>query len=295
MNNTIKISFLPIFFFLTFRISAEELILKNNTIFIGEIVSESEQAVKFRWKDKIYYIPKYDIEKIDRKKNGSHKSLEIIVVDMKDGSSLRGIQVESNQNILTLSNDLGLIKIDPERVLKKSKEPIEDFTPDSKYLSQKNTLSSDQIYITGNIGNIAGGLPFNTLAGFRIGYDPAIFALSDRFRFGVSIDGKVGNSDNGRSSKLYFGTFHSYLKIQSKLNNAIVLFSEIGPSFNAISYKDSSQKVGGFNLGFSIGIGLQYFLTNDSGIQLALRENYIPEPSIRIVVSQVDLGYFLIL
>lgn len=295
MKKHIKKLFLQILFFIAFRISADELTLKNNTIFVGEIVSESEQVVKFRWKEKFYFIPKYDIEKIDRKKNGNHKSFEIIVVDMKDGSSLRGIQVESNQNILTLSNDLGLIKIDPARVLKKSKEPIEDFTPDHRYLSQKNILSSDQIYLTGNIGNIAGGLPFNSLAGFRIGYDPSIFALNDRFRLGFSIDGKAGNSDDSRSSQLYVGTFHSYLKIQSKLNNTFVLFSEIGPSFNATSYRDSAQKTGGFNLGLGIGIGLQYFVTNDSGIQLALRENYIPEPSIKIFISQVDLGYFHIL
>jgi hypothetical protein len=274
---------------------AGELTLKNNQVFVGEIISDSDQLVKFRWKDKVYYIPKYDIEKIDRKKSGNHKSFEIIVIEMKDGSILRGIQIESNQNTVTLSNDLGLIKIDPGKISRKSKEPLEDFSPDTKYLSQKNIFSSDLIYLSGNFSFISGGLPFKSLVGFRLGYEPNFMVLNENFRFGISLDGKVGTSTNEKSSNLNFASVHPFFKIHKKLNNTFLIFSEVGPTFNAISYKDSSQNIGGFNLGVGVGLGIQYFLNEESGIQIAIRENFIPESSIQILISQLDIGYFHLL
>ncbi len=119
-----------------------ELILKSGDAFICDTVEENDRIIKVRFKDKLYEIPKSEIQMRDNTKTGTHKGYTLATIKMLDGTIVKGNIAEETNTTLTVQTILGYLSLDKAKISDVSKPDtkIEVVIP-KEYLEQSYRLT----------------------------------------------------------------------------------------------------------------------------------------------------------
>ncbi len=92
---TLRLIFL--LFTFTLPIYTTELIFKSGDAFICDVVEENDRILKIKFKDKMYDIPKSEIQMRDNKKTGTHKEYTLSTIQLLDGTIVKGNIAEETE------------------------------------------------------------------------------------------------------------------------------------------------------------------------------------------------------
>lgn len=132
---------------------ASELLLKSGEAFLIEEINESADVVNIRWKGRQYRIPKSEIQRIDYNKKGPESSYNYSEFRLTDGSSIRGIIVETKKDKLVFRTELGFVEIETSKIQNSNETSLEiqNESPDlpDKYLSGRS--GENLLYVGGGL------------------------------------------------------------------------------------------------------------------------------------------------
>ncbi|EMM87881.1 hypothetical protein LEP1GSC039_2814 [Leptospira santarosai str. 2000027870] len=139
--------------FLSPALFASELLLKSGEAFLIEEINESADVVNIRWKGRQYRIPKSEIQRIDYNKKGPESSYNYSEFRLTDGSSIRGIIVETKKDKLVFRTELGFVEIETSKIQNSNETSLEiqNESPDlpDKYLSGRS--GENLLYVGGGL------------------------------------------------------------------------------------------------------------------------------------------------
>ncbi|MCG9874344.1 MAG: hypothetical protein MH321_06110 [Leptospiraceae bacterium] len=92
-------------------LNAVELRFKEGNIYFATLMNETEKTIKVSYMNEIYEVPKTDLEFYDVSKKGRNESYKVSKVTLRDGSSIKGIYVEENENEFILKTELGFLNL----------------------------------------------------------------------------------------------------------------------------------------------------------------------------------------
>lgn len=169
-------------FLLTLPLYSLEIILKTDEGYICDFIYEDERYIKIKFKEKIYEIPKKEIEHRDDQKGGAHKGYRLSRIKLSDGSILKGLLAEENQDSLTLQTRFGFLKLDKPSVKNIDRPDQKEYFPDPDYL-EKSYKPTKTIFGISGIG--LGGVPANkdssnTISGGGFYVEPSFLDLNSR-------------------------------------------------------------------------------------------------------------------
>lgn len=118
-----------------------------------EEINESADVVNVRWKGRQYRIPKSEIQRIDYNKKGPESSYNYSEFRLTDGSSIRGIIVETKKDKLVFRTELGFVEIETSKIQNSNETSLEiqNESPDlpDKYLSGRS--GENLLYVGGSL------------------------------------------------------------------------------------------------------------------------------------------------
>ncbi|MCW7524917.1 hypothetical protein ND861_01040 [Leptospira sp. 2 VSF19] len=117
-----------------FSLFSAEIELVSGDKFLGKLVSEDERSYLFRFQDKDYRIPKSELERFDKDKNGSDFSIGLSKVRLRNQSIIVGYLIEEDQDRLILQSQLGFINVEKSKIEKSELNREKNFPPPKKYL-----------------------------------------------------------------------------------------------------------------------------------------------------------------
>ncbi|EMJ59826.1 hypothetical protein LEP1GSC051_0621 [Leptospira sp. P2653] len=132
---------------------SSELLLKSGEAFLIEEVNENADVVNVRWKGRQFRIPKSEIQRIDYSKKGPESSYNYSEFRLTDGSSIRGIIVETKKDRLVFRTELGFVEVEKSKIQNLNANFLESETespelPD-KYLSGRS--GENLLYVGGSL------------------------------------------------------------------------------------------------------------------------------------------------
>lgn len=111
-SNTLLLSFYFLFFnILSTSLQAVEIRFKDGDIYFATLVAETEKTIKVSFFNETYEVPKTDLEFFDVSKKGKEESYKVVKVTLRDGSTIKGIYVEENENEYILKTELGFLNL----------------------------------------------------------------------------------------------------------------------------------------------------------------------------------------
>lgn len=130
---------------------ASELLLKSGEAFLIEEVNESADVISVRWKGRQYRIPKPEIQRIDYNKKGPESSYLYSEFRLNDGSSIRGIIVETKKDKLVFRTELGFVEIEKSKIQNLNENSLDNESPNlpDKYLSGRS--GENLLYVGGSL------------------------------------------------------------------------------------------------------------------------------------------------
>ncbi|EMY60650.1 LA_3334 family protein [Leptospira terpstrae] len=226
-------------FFITFEISSAEIVLRNGDTYIAEITESKDDKITMRWKGELYEIPKSEILKIDNSKKGEELYFRYDTFELFDGSQLKGVIVKQTEKEIVLKTEIGLLTVDRSKLLNQS-------NPLSNKYDLKNIHNNQSVIGLGvSIGALNFSAKDNSIyTGFFLFYEPKLFILSDKFRFGAKVDyNLVKNPDLQFLNNLF------YLKYSFKRSELLNFYLNFGGGGSLIFSKNNSDRES--NIGFT--------------------------------------------
>jgi hypothetical protein len=111
VNTLLFFLFLCFFYGISTSLHAVELRFKDGDIYFATLVAETEKTIKVSFFNETYEVPKTDLEFFDVSKKGKEESYKVVKVILRDGSSIKGIYVEENENEFILKTELGFLNL----------------------------------------------------------------------------------------------------------------------------------------------------------------------------------------
>lgn len=234
-----------------------EIILKSGDAFICDIVEENDRLIKVKFKDKLYEIPKSEIQMQDKAKTGTHKGYTLSTIAMSDGTIVKGNIAEETKTTLTVQTILGYLHLDKTKIAEVQKPDSSiDVSIPKDYLEQSYRLIPHKfgivLYSAGNGQPLAAVSP--TINGGGIFYEPAQLNWKDKWQLGFQSEYLVSY---GEGSRYMFYNQIFYLQYRQLFSRWLDFYVNLGIGGAYIRYKKDEAYIEGVQGLASISLGYQ--------------------------------------
>ncbi|MDX1959238.1 MAG: hypothetical protein SFU98_11735 [Leptospiraceae bacterium] len=221
-----------------------EIVLKDDTAFIGDIKEETPARIVFSYQGKIYEIPQNEILVINKDKTGEHTSFRYTSFQLRDKSEIRGVVAEETNDAVTVRTQTsGFMLLKKADILKRSSsEKTPPVLTENWKFTKEN--SGTQIGLKAgsyqSSGDIASNNPNGINGGFLI--EPEFTRISTLWRVGFVSEYLYAK---GKKSEYSFQNNSIYLQRIFKSTNYPLLdfYANLGLGVSYIRYTSYSQPV----------------------------------------------------
>lgn len=271
-----------------------ELILKSGDAFICDTVEENDRIIKVRFKDKLYEIPKSEIQMRDNTKTGTHKGYTLATIKMLDGTIVKGNIAEETNTTLTVQTILGYLSLDKAKISDVSKPDtkIEVVIP-KEYLEQSYRLTPHKFGIVSY--GAANGQPLSQISsgiyGGGIFFEPANLNWKDKWQLGFQSEYLVSSGEGSR-----YGFYNQivYLQYRKLFSRWLDFYINVGVGGAYIRYKKDEAYIEGVQGLASISLGYQAIKFGKFTLRLGPRfTQYAEKPFYHNVGGELALVYAL--
>nr|WP_078127751.1 hypothetical protein [Leptospira alexanderi] len=273
---------------------ASELLLKSGEAFLIEEINESADVVQLRWKGRQYKIPKSEIQRIDYLKKGPESSYHYSEFRLTDGSSIRGIIVETKKDKLVFRTELGFVEVEKSKIqnLNVNSLETENESPDlpDKYLSGRS--GENLLYAGGNLlfqANLGSwnknnpgtaGLGFFIEKGF-LNHPLWFFGFLSEYSVAPGVQGSI----NLWNQSIYFG----------KQFGSFAPYFLLGGGVTSVQWKSDNRSYNGTDPELLGEVGWAWEFTNGSRLRLGLRSQCTFESGDSLCRSGIRISWGLLL
>ncbi|MDV6236431.1 hypothetical protein CH379_012415 [Leptospira ellisii] len=270
---------------------ATEILLKNGESYFSENVEEGTNAVKFRWKSKLYRIPNEEIQRIDRSKKGADSSYRYQEFRLTDGSVIRGIVVEKGKRII-VKTDLGFIELDKTKLQNFDPDRIDEQPPElpEKYRIDQN--GSGRFFVGGSLFGAANLGPWSRTHPVTNGGGLFLekgFTSSPNWFFGILSEFSTSPGTNG-NLVLWNQTF--YLGKQWGTNSPYFIF---GGGIASVRWKDDTNDYGGLDPELLGEFGWSWEIAENSRLRTGIRSQCTFETETSFCRSGLRISWGILL
>lgn len=271
-----------------------ELILKSGDAFICDTVEENDRIIKVRFKDKLYEIPKSEIQMRDNSKTGTHKGYTLASIAMLDGSTVKGNIAEESDTILTVQTILGYLSLDKAKIAKVTKpDPKIEVTIPKDYLEQSYRLTPIRFGVS--VYGAANGQPLSAISpgiyGGSFFLEPSNLNWRDTWQIGFKSEYLVSYGEGSR-----YGFYNQivYLQYRKSYSKWLDFYANVGVGGAYIRYKRDEAYIEGFQGLSSIGFGYQGIKFGKFTVRIGPRyTQYFEKPFYHNVGGEIALVYAL--
>ena len=275
-------------------ILSTELILKSGDAFICDVVEENDRIIKIKFKDKLYEIPKSEIQMRDNTKTGTHKGYTLATIKMLDGTIVKGNIAEETNTTLTVQTILGYLSLDKAKISDVSKPDtkIEVVIP-KEYLEQSYRLTPHKFGIV--TYGAANGQPLSQISpgiyGGGILFEPASLSWKDKWQIGFQSEYLLSY---GAGSRYGFYNQIVYLQYRKQFSRWLDFYINVGVGGSYIRYKKDEAYIEGVQGLASISLGYQAIKFGKFTLRLGPRfTQYAEKPFYHNVGGELALVYAL--
>ncbi|TGK38207.1 hypothetical protein EHQ12_10725 [Leptospira gomenensis] len=289
MKKTIPILYL--FVVTTPSLFGTEILLKNGESYFSENVEEGTDAVKFRWKSKLYQIPNEEIQRIDPTKRGADVSYKYREFRLTDGSVIRGIVVEKGKRIV-VKTDLGFLELDKTKFQIFETDKIEEQNPEVPEKYRIDPFGSGQIYVGGSIIGAANlGIWSRS---HPVTYGGGLFLEKNITNTSYWFIGIVseGSASPGTNGNLYLWNQTVYLGKQWGKNSPYFL---LGGGITSVRWKGETNQTGGMDPEFMGEIGWSWNVTEGTRMRAGVRSQCTFETETSLCRSGIRISWGILL
>jgi len=290
--------FLILLFLLALPIFPTELILKSGDAFICDVVEENDRIIKIRFKDKLYEIPKSEIQMRDNTKTGTHKGYTLATIKMLDGTIVKGNIAEETNTTLTVQTILGYLSLDKAKIVEVVRlrsptgHPVEVTIP-NEYLEQSYRLTPHKFGIISY--GAANGQPLSQISsgiyGGGIFFEPSQFNWRDKWQLGFQSEYLVSSGEGSR-----YGFYNQivYLQYRKLFSRWLDFYINVGVGGAFIRYKKDEAYIEGVQGLASISLGYQGIKFGKFSVRIGPRfTQYAEKPFYHNVGGELALVYAL--
>ncbi|EMO89140.1 LA_3334 family protein [Leptospira noguchii] len=271
---------------------ASELLLKSGEAFLVEEINESADVISVRWKGRQFRIPKSEIQRIDYNKKGPESSYHYSEFRLNDGSSIRGIIVETKKDKLVFRTELGFVEIEKSKIQNLNENSLDNDSPNlpDKYLSGRSGE---------NLLYVGGSLLFQTTTGPSHKTNPGVagaglfiekgFINHPLWFFGFLSEYSVAPGAQGSinlwNQSLYIGK-------QFGVSAPYFLF---GGGVTSVQWKNDSRSFNGTDPELLSEFGWAFEFGNGSRLRLGIRSQCIVESGDSFCRSGIRVSWGILL
>lgn len=242
---------------LTTSLHPAEIILKSGDAFICDVVEENDRILKIRFKDKLYEIPKSEIQMRDNAKTGTHKGYTLSTVIMLDGTVVKGNIAEENNSTLTIQTILGYLHLDKAKIAEvKKPDPKVDVNISKDYLEQSYRLVPHKFGVI--FYDAANGQPLAAVSpviyGGGIFFEPSQLNWRDKWQLGFQTEFLVSHGEGSR-----YGFYNQvfYLQYRKLFSRWLDFYINMGIGAGYVRYKKEEAYIEGVQGLAAISLGYQ--------------------------------------
>lgn len=271
-----------------------ELILKSGDAFICDAVEENDRIIKIRFKDKLYEIPKSEIQMRDNSKTGTHKGYTLASIAMLDGSTVKGNIAEESDTILTVQTILGYLSLDKAKIANVTKpDPKIEVTIPKDYLEQSYRLTPIRFGV--NTYFASNGQPLSaispTIYGGSVFFEPSNLSWRDTWNIGFKSEYLISSGEGSR-----YGFYNQivYLQYRKSFSKWLDFYANIGFGGAYIRYRKDEAYIEGFQGLSATSFGYQGIKFGKLTLRIGPRVlQYFQKPYYHNVGFEIGIVYSL--